>query len=158
MRLFKWFHCTRCCILKHNRNVCNWHYWRLWEHAWDQEDIGAVQSLLGDTLLPCSRLNFVLVCHAETIVVLAVANWVSAWTVDGYCSRLRLSKRYWAIVALLSRVILKTTLCVKSDAVGGECLFLFILLFASVLPLFLYSKGGEGSWLFFSSFLFFKVS
>ncbi len=41
----------------------------LWERAWDQEDIGAVQSLLGVTLLPCSRLNFVLVCHAETIVV-----------------------------------------------------------------------------------------
>ncbi len=35
-------------------------------------------------------------------------------------------------MALLSRVILNTSLCVKWDAVGGECLFLFILLFASV--------------------------
>ncbi len=35
-------------------------------------------------------------------------------------------------MALLSRLILNTSLCVKWDAVGGECLFLFILLFASV--------------------------
>ncbi len=42
---------------------------RLWERFWDQEDISAVQSLLEDTLIPCSRLNIVLVCHVKTIVV-----------------------------------------------------------------------------------------
>ncbi len=61
--------------------------------------------------------------------VLAVANWVSAWTVDGYCSRLRLSKRYCG--SFVFRVILNTSLCVKRDAVGGECLTVFCLCFCT---------------------------
>ncbi len=88
--------------------------------------------------------------HRDNSCVIAVANWVTALTVNGYCSRLRLSK---GIVALLFWVILNTSLSVKRDAVGGECLFFLYC----ALPLFLYSKGGEGSWLYIS-FLFFKVS
>ncbi len=82
------------------------HLARLWERAWDQEDIGAVQSFLEDTLLPCSRLNLVLF-HVATIVVFQHELWIAI--VPGWD---------WAkkgIVTLVFNVILNTSLCVKRD-------------------------------------------
>ncbi len=67
----------------------------LGEHAWDQEDKGNVQSLLGiHTSSLLQTEHCACFSRRDNICELAVANWVSAWAVDGYCSRLRLSKRY----------------------------------------------------------------